>query len=75
MDIGNLSEQITTGLLTTYRSGWELTIEDLAALIPGSHILRTENIEDLKAHEEAVFLFMGAGDIGKFQKAFEEVLV
>ncbi|HZG13058.1 MAG TPA: UDP-N-acetylmuramate--L-alanine ligase [Kurthia gibsonii] len=53
----------------------ELTSEDLAALIPGSHILRTENIEDLKAHEEAVFLFMGAGDIGKFQKAFEEVLV
>lgn len=52
----------------------ELTIEDLATLIPGSHVLRTENIEDLKVHEEAVFLFMGAGDIGKFQKAFEEVL-
>ncbi len=33
-----------------------------------------DNIEELAKHEKAVFLFMGAGDINKYQKAFEELL-
>lgn len=52
----------------------ELTIQDLRDLIPNSHILSMDNIQELIEHKEAVFLFMGAGDIGKFQKAFEELL-
>ncbi|MBQ0140367.1 MAG: UDP-N-acetylmuramate--L-alanine ligase [Kurthia sp.] len=52
----------------------ELTIQDLGDLIPNSKILRADTIQDLATHENAVFLFMGAGDIGKYQKAFENIL-
>ncbi|WP_342462821.1 UDP-N-acetylmuramate--L-alanine ligase [Ureibacillus sp. FSL K6-8385] len=51
-----------------------LTIEDLAKLIDGSEVIRTETIDRLKQHQNAVFLFMGAGDVNKFQKAFETLL-
>ncbi|MCP1145600.1 UDP-N-acetylmuramate--L-alanine ligase [Lysinibacillus endophyticus] len=52
----------------------ELTISDLANLIEGSSVLQLENIEILKKHTNAVFLFMGAGDVHKYQDAFENVL-
>ena len=51
-----------------------LTIHDLAALIEGSAIVKPEIIDVLQAHKDAVFLFMGAGDVHKFQKAFEQIL-
>jgi len=51
-----------------------LTIEDLKNLIDGSEILQIDNISTLKNIEGAVFLFMGAGDIHKFQEAFENLL-
>ncbi|KGR87792.1 UDP-N-acetylmuramate--L-alanine ligase [Lysinibacillus odysseyi] len=52
----------------------ELTIDDLAALIEGSVILRTDAIDVLQKHKDAAFLFMGAGDVHKFQNAFEQLL-
>ncbi|MBD8027092.1 UDP-N-acetylmuramate--L-alanine ligase [Ureibacillus sp. Re31] len=51
-----------------------LSINDLATLIEGSKILQTDQIDMLKEHNDAVFLFMGAGDVHKYQEAFEEVL-
>lgn len=51
-----------------------LTIEDLGNLIEGSQILKLEKIGDLLVHKNSVFLFMGAGDVTKFQAAFEELL-
>ena len=51
-----------------------LSIDDLATLIEGSKILQTDKIDMLKEHNDAVFLFMGAGDVHKYQEAFEEVL-
>ncbi|MGG2056072.1 UDP-N-acetylmuramate--L-alanine ligase [Lysinibacillus pakistanensis] len=51
-----------------------LSIHDLASLIEGSAVITTEGIEVLTKHEGAVFLFMGAGDVHKFQDAFENVL-
>lgn len=51
-----------------------LTIDDLAALIEGSEVIQIETIHQLEKHKNAVFLFMGAGDIHKFQEAFENVL-
>lgn len=51
-----------------------LTIADLAALIDGCKIIQTDKIEMLKEHNDAVFLFMGAGDVHKYQDAFENVL-
>lgn len=51
-----------------------LSIEDLANLIEGSEVLKVDSIEKLLQHNHAVFLFMGAGDIQKFQRAFEQLL-
>lgn len=51
-----------------------LSIEDLASLINGSAVITTEGIAELTKHTGAVFLFMGAGDVNKFQDAFEKVL-
>ncbi|MGI2326313.1 UDP-N-acetylmuramate--L-alanine ligase [Planococcus sp. YIM B11945] len=48
-----------------------MTIGDLADKVEGSHILKEEEISSLLDHGNAVFLFMGAGDVTKFQEAFE----
>jgi UDP-N-acetylmuramate--alanine ligase len=49
----------------------DLTIKDLCDLIKNCVILKTEEIDVLLKHENAVYLFMGAGDVQKFQAAFE----
>lgn len=49
-----------------------LTIEDLVEKIPGSKHLELENIDVLDAHGNAVYLFMGAGDIQKYMNVFAE---
>ncbi|WP_146551049.1 UDP-N-acetylmuramate--L-alanine ligase [Rummeliibacillus sp. SL167] len=51
-----------------------LSIQDLANLVEGSKILTMDSVSDLLAHRDSVFLFMGAGDIHKFQEAFENLL-
>lgn len=53
----------------------KLTITDLQNKIPGSEVLLEEKTDVLKDYEEAVIIFMGAGDIQKFQKAYEKNLV
>mgnify|MGYP001146860224 FL=1 len=53
----------------------KLSIEDLAEKIPGGKVISEENIEALKAHDKSVILFMGAGDVQKFQDAYEKSLV
>jgi UDP-N-acetylmuramate--alanine ligase len=52
-----------------------LTIEDLQKLIEGCKLLQLDNIADLKKFDHAAFLFMGAGDVHKFQDAFEKILM
>ncbi|MFV8827613.1 UDP-N-acetylmuramate--L-alanine ligase [Alkalihalobacterium sp. APHAB7] len=49
-----------------------LTINDLKELIPNSEVIGEAEVEKLKRHENGVLLFMGAGDIQKFQKAYED---
>ena len=51
-----------------------LTIETLAELIEGSHILHEDTVEQLLSYDDALFIFMGAGDVQKYQKAFENLL-
>lgn len=51
-----------------------LTIQDLEKKIEGSRILQPEDVTQLLDHENAVYLFMGAGDVTKFQKAFETLI-
>ncbi|MGM7702405.1 UDP-N-acetylmuramate--L-alanine ligase [Pseudalkalibacillus sp. Hm43] len=48
-----------------------LTIENLQERIDNSHIIREETIDLLSKHTNSVLLFMGAGDIQKYQKAYE----
>ncbi|SEI06519.1 UDP-N-acetylmuramate--L-alanine ligase [Halobacillus karajensis] len=50
----------------------KLTIDHLQELIPDSHVLQLEDTEQLAAHDNGVLLFMGAGDIQKFQEAYEK---
>jgi UDP-N-acetylmuramate--alanine ligase len=50
----------------------KLTIKDLQEKIEGAEILAEENTSILKNHENAIVIFMGAGDIQKFQEAYEK---
>lgn len=52
----------------------DLTIQDLCDLIENCVILKTEEIDVLLEYENAVYLFMGAGDVQKFQAAFEKII-
>ena len=66
--------------------GWELndlfeqTIlamresEDLVNNIPGSEVIDLDNIADLTKHKNAVVVFMGAGDIEKYEDAYAKLL-
>ncbi|WP_100373800.1 UDP-N-acetylmuramate--L-alanine ligase [Bacillus sp. FJAT-45037] len=51
-----------------------LTIKDLQDLIPNAELITEEEIARLKEHQNSTLLFMGAGDIQKFQQAYEEAL-
>lgn len=51
-----------------------LTIEDLKNLIEGAELLALDETEILKKHQEGILLFMGAGDIQKFQQEYQTVL-
>ena len=74
----SLAEADKTYLCDIFGSAREqvgaLSINDLANLIEGSEVLHLDSIEVLAKHDNAVFLFMGAGDIQKFQRAFEKHL-
>lgn len=50
-------------------------IDDLAAKIDGgAPILTEDNVSPLLNHHDAVVIFMGAGDVQKFEKAYETLL-
>ncbi|MFC4403623.1 UDP-N-acetylmuramate--L-alanine ligase [Gracilibacillus xinjiangensis] len=49
----------------------DLTIHDLQTLIINSEILEIDEVEVLKKHKNSVLVFMGAGDIQKYQEAYE----
>jgi len=50
-----------------------LSIKDLCDEIPGAEILSESETMKLKQHSEAVLIFMGAGDVGKYQQAYEDL--
>nr|WP_263325395.1 UDP-N-acetylmuramate--L-alanine ligase [Neobacillus sp. Marseille-Q6967] len=52
----------------------KLSIKDLQAKIEGAEILSEENTSLLGKHKNSVILFMGAGDIQKFQESYEKQL-
>jgi UDP-N-acetylmuramate--alanine ligase len=52
----------------------ELAIEDLMELIEGSSILDLNQTDVLSKYKDSVLVFMGAGDIQKFEKSYEQTL-
>ncbi|MCF6138306.1 UDP-N-acetylmuramate--L-alanine ligase [Pseudalkalibacillus berkeleyi] len=51
-----------------------LSIDNLQERIENSHKISEETIDLLSKHTNSVLLFMGAGDIQKYQKAYENEL-
>ena len=53
----------------------DITIQDLVNKIDnGATILSEENMSPLLSHHDAVAIFMGAGDVQKFELAYETLL-
>ncbi|MCL6586206.1 MAG: UDP-N-acetylmuramate--L-alanine ligase [Anoxybacillus sp.] len=52
----------------------KLSIRDLQAKIPQARLVEENDISVLKQHAQAVLVFMGAGDIQKFQEAYEQTV-
>lgn len=52
----------------------KLSIEDLQDKIPGAELITENTTSILQNHDNSVVLFMGAGDIQKFQAAYEHSL-
>lgn len=51
-----------------------LSSNDLVDLIPGAELLTEADLERLDKHADGVIIFMGAGDIQKYEKRFTELL-
>ncbi len=52
----------------------DISSQDLVDNIPGSEIIDLNNIADLTQNKNAAIVFMGAGDIPKYEVAFEKLL-
>ena len=52
-----------------------LSIQDLMNRIPDSRLICEGTVDQLTTYTECILLFMGAGDIQKIQRAFEETVV
>jgi len=55
-------------------SAGDFKIDTLAEIIEGSLAIQENTVDQLLVHDHAIFLFMGAGDVQKFQIAFEKML-
>lgn len=51
----------------------KLTIQDLQEKIPLSKLITENDVNRLADHSSGVLLFMGAGDIQKYQQAYEQI--
>ncbi|HLR63988.1 MAG TPA: UDP-N-acetylmuramate--L-alanine ligase [Pseudogracilibacillus sp.] len=52
----------------------DLTVEDLINRVPGATLLTLDSVATLNQYKDGVLVFMGAGDIQKFQQAYEETV-
>ena len=53
----------------------DVKIEDLGAKIhKGGQVIKEDNMSPLLNYENAVVIFMGAGDVQKFEQAYEKLL-
>lgn len=53
----------------------DVKVEDLAAkIVKPAKVVTVENVSPLLDHDNAVYVFMGAGDIQFYERSFEELL-
>lgn len=53
----------------------DVKVEDLAAkIVKQAKVVTVENVSPLLDHDNAVYVFMGAGDIQLYERSFEELL-
>ena len=52
-----------------------LTIDDLQRLVDNSHLLELEHVDVLEKYKDSILLFMGAGDVQKFEQAYAEYII
>lgn len=52
----------------------DITSDDLVAKIPRAEVIDLDNIADLAQNKDSVIVFMGAGDITKYEDALEKLL-
>lgn len=52
----------------------DISSNDLVANIPESEVINLDNIADLAQNQDSVIVFMGAGDIQKYEDALEKLL-
>ncbi|MDF7639206.1 UDP-N-acetylmuramate--L-alanine ligase [Lactobacillus sp. ESL0791] len=65
---------VTPIYASTREQSGDISSEDLIAQIPGAEVIDLENIADLTQNKDSVIIFMGAGDIPKYEDAFEKLL-
>ncbi|MGO3582301.1 MAG: glutamate ligase domain-containing protein, partial [Lacticaseibacillus paracasei] len=73
-----LSQADQTFLTPIFSSAREKTgkirSEDITAQIKGAAVIHQEDMKPLLQYHNAVVVFMGAGDIQKYEKAYETIL-
>ena len=52
----------------------DIKSEDITSQIPGAEVIDFDNLKDLLDYKGDCIVFMGAGDIPKYEVAFEEML-
>lgn len=52
----------------------DISSNDLVVNIPGSEVINLDNIADLAQNQDSVIVFMGAGDIQKYEDALEKLM-
>lgn len=51
-----------------------ISSQDLVNKIPGASLIKEDNVSPLLNYHDAVVIFMGAGDIQKYERSYEDLL-
>ena len=73
--LGGVDKAYITPIYASAReASGDISSNDLVANIPGSEVINLDNIADLAQNQDSVIVFMGAGDIQKYEDALEKLL-
>ncbi|WP_462400018.1 UDP-N-acetylmuramate--L-alanine ligase [Lacticaseibacillus pantheris] len=73
--LGTADHAFITPIFSSAREkSGSVSAEDLAAKIDGGKVLQLDNMQPLVDFHDAVLVFMGAGDVQKYEKAYTDAL-